>query len=358
MSDLTLILILIAVVAAAGGGLLVMMRAERARAQAILQMGQLAEAVVGLNRAQAELSGQMKAVQSQVAERLEGLTKGLNEGLTLQTEKTGKTLQTLHERLAVIDAAQKNLSSLSQNVVDLQSLLANKQSRGAFGQTRLEDLVKDVLPPANVAFEETLSNGKRVDCLIRLPNPPGSIGIDSKFPLEGYRALLEAQEEEQITKARRQFTTDTQKHVRDIAEKYIIPGETSDWALMFLPSEAIYCEIQANFPDVVEDAFRRKVAIVSPTTLWATLNTVRAILKDARMREQASLIQKEVEVMLEDVARLDGRVANLSRHFDQTVDDVKQIRISTEKVLKRGEKIKDAALEEEVETPPLVPPPA
>ena len=334
-----------------------MFRAERGRAETVAQMTQMAEATGRLTAAQAELAGQMKTVHTNVSERLDGLTKRLGDGLTEQTEKTGKTLLGLQERLAVIDAAQKNLNQLSQNVVDLQGILANKQARGAFGQVRLEDLVKDALPPANVAFEATLSNGKRVDCLIRLPNPPGSIGIDSKFPLESWRALQEKQDDEQMVRAQRAFRADLQKHVKDIAEKYIVPGETADWALMFLPSEAVYAELHTNFPEVVDDAHRRKVAIVSPTSLWATLNTVRAVLKDARMREQTSLIQKEVETMLADVGRLDTRVGNLQRHFGQATEDMNQIRISTERVRKRGEKIQDTDLGEDEPSAPLAPPP-
>ena len=356
MNELYLALagVLLSVVAIA----VIVIRGERARAEALAQMAQLSQAAESLTRAQAELSGSMKMAQAAVNERLDGLGKRLADSLVDQTEKTGKTLQTLHERLAVIDSAQKNLTDLSQHVVDLQGILGNKQSRGAFGQIRLEDMVRDVLPAANFIFEATLGNGKRVDCLIRLPTPPGSIAIDSKFPLEGYRALMAAQGDDALVKTRRQLAADVQKHVRDIAEKYIVPGETADWALMFLPSEAVYAEIQANFPEVVEDAHRRRVAIVSPTSLWATLNTVRAVLKDARMREQAGLIQKEVEIMLEDVARLDIRVGYLQKHFDQVSEDVKGVRISTEKVMKRGEKIKDAALDDDmIAAPPLAPPP-
>ena len=356
MNELYLALagVLLSVVAIA----IVVIRSERVRAEALAQMTQLAQAAKDLERSQAELTGSMKMVRTEVNERLDGLNKQVAGSLVEQTEKTGKTLQTLHERLAVIDAAQKNLTDLSQHVVDLQGILGNKQSRGAFGQIRLEDMVRDVLPAANFTFEATLGNGKRVDCLIRLPNPPGSIAVDSKFPLEGYRALMAAQGDDALVKTRRQLAADVQKHVRDIAEKYIIPGETADWALMFLPSEAVYAEIQASFPEVVEDAHRRRVAIVSPTSLWATLNTVRAVLKDARMREQAGLIQKEVGIMLEDVKRLDIRVGFLQKHFDQVSEDVKDVRISTEKVMKRGEKIKDASLDDDtIAIPPLAPPP-
>jgi DNA recombination protein RmuC len=357
MTETLLVLGAVVLVFLAAGA--VFLRGERARAEALAQMTQLAEAARGLSQAQAELGGKMQMVQSLVNERLEGLSKRLGDGLTEQTEKTGKTLQTLNERLAVIDAAQKNLTDLSRNVVDLQAILGNKQARGAFGQVRLEDLVSDNLPTANFAFEATLSNGTRVDCLIRLPNPPGSIGIDSKFPLEAYQALMQCETDEQAVKARRVLIGDVQKHSKAISEKYIIPGETADWALMFLPSEAIYCEIQANFyTEIVEDAHRRKVAIVSPTSLWATLNTVRAVLKDARMREQADLIQKEVGMMLKDVGLLDKRVGNLQRHFDQTTEDLREIRTSSERITKRGEKIKDASLEEAVPATPLAPPPA
>jgi DNA recombination protein RmuC len=230
-------------------------------------------------------------------------------------------------------------------VVGLQDILSNKQARGAFGEVQLHDLVANLLPPSAYALQATLSNRNRADCLLKLPDPPGPLVIDAKFPLESYRAIRDAGDKAAAVQAARAFSLDVRKHVRDIQEKYIIAGETADSALMFLPSEAVYAELHANFANVVEDAFRRKVWIVSPTTLWATLNTVRAILKDVRLREQAGRIQSELQAMADDVTRLDDRVAKLQRHFEQSVDDVRQIRISTDKVTWRAARIDLAQLE-------------
>ena len=217
-------------------------------------------------------------------------------------------------------------------------------------------LVTNALPPSAYAFQATLSNGRRVDCLLHLPNPPGSICIDSKFPLESYQALQAAQNEQEKIEATRRFKADVLKHIKDIAEKYIIPGETAESALMFLPSESIYAELHANFTDVVEKSYRAKVWIVSPTTLMATLNTVRAVLKDARMREEAGRIQKEVLTLLQDVGRLDKRVENLDRHFTQTSKDIRDIQITTGKITKRGEKIEEIQIGDESPAEDLAPP--
>jgi DNA recombination protein RmuC len=211
----------------------------------------------------------------------------------------------------------------------------------------------DVLPASIYEFQCTLSNGKRADCVLRLPNPPGSFVIDSKFPLESFRALREAQDDTARTVAGRAFSADVLRHVRDIAEKYIVAGETAESALMFLPSDAVFAELHANFPEVVQRSYRERVYIVSPTTLWATLTTLRAVLKDVRMREQAGLIQKEVRALLEDVRRLDDRTAKLQTHFNQAVEDVRQVRISTEKVAKGAEKIENVELGESAQAPRL-----
>ncbi|MCW8860926.1 MAG: DNA recombination protein RmuC, partial [Rhodospirillales bacterium] len=314
------------------------------------------EAAERLAANQAELAGRLTQLndnQGQIIrtleERLEAVSKRLGDGLTQHTDRTGESMKQLHERLAVIDAAQKNLTDLSTQMVGLQDILSNKQSRGAFGEFQLNDIVSNLLPPSAYELQATLSNGKRVDCLLSLPNPPGAIAIDAKFPLESYRALHTAKEEPVRIQAAKVFATDVGKHVRDISEKYILPGETAEWALMFLPSEAVYAELHANHGNIVENAFRLRVGIVSPTTLMATLNTVRAILKDARMREQAGLIQKEVQTLLEDVARLDGRVESLQKHFDQAARDIDQIGTSSRKISGRGEKI--MALELADDTP-------
>jgi DNA recombination protein RmuC len=279
-------------------------------------------------------------------ERLNQVAQRVGESLHKQAVDTANTMGDLKERLAIIGKAQENITKLSADVVGLQEVLSNKQARGAFGETQLADQVRNALPPSAYAFQATLGNGSRVDCLLTLPNPPGCIAIDSKFPLEGYHALRNARDERERLEARRAFAADVLKHVNDIAAKYIIPGETAESALMFLPSEAVYAELHAELPEVVEKSHRARVYIVSPTTLMATLHTIRAVLRDAQMREQAGLIQKEVAAMGDDVARLDTRVARLQQHFGQAEEDLRQIRVSTEKVQKRAVKIQELDLDE------------
>ena len=318
----------------------------------VRHQGELAERMAA---AQAELSGRLQQSQSGVSERLDQLSRRVGDGLNQQTEKTGKNLKQLAERLAVIDRAQQTITDLSQQMVSLQDILSNKQSRGAFGEIQLQDLVTTTLPPSAFNFQVTLSNSKRADCLLRLPNPPGPIAIDSKFPLESFQALQVAEDDPARVQASRAFSADVITHVKDIAIKYIIPGETADSAMMFLPSEAVYAELHANFRNVVEESFRRRVWIVSPTTLMATLNTVRAVLKDARMREQAGVIQTEVVKLLDDAGRLDQRVDRLQNHFDLAVKDMREIRISTDKIVKKGEKIEDLHFADETPADDLTP---
>lgn len=285
------------------------------------------------------LNEQKIAILKMVDEKLLAVTKSVGEGLQQNAVKTNQTLTDLRERLAKIDVAQQKISSLSEQVVSLQEVLSNKQSRGAFGEIQLNDLVISILPPSAYSFQAVLSNGKKADCLLNLPNPPGAIVVDAKFPLESYQALRNAQNEREKSDAERFFRASVIKHIKDISEKYIVNGETAESALMFLPSEAIYAELHANFVDVVETSYKAKVWIVSPTTLMATLNTVRAILKDAYMREQAGVIQKEVGLLIDDVSRLDERIDNLGRHFKQANDDIDSIKISSSKISKRIEKI-------------------
>lgn len=277
-------------------------------------------------------------------EKLLAVTKSVGDGLQQSTTKTTETLHDLRERLAKIDVAQQKISTLSEQVVSLQEVLSNKQARGAFGEIQLNDLVKSILPPSAYEFQVVMSNQKRADCVLKLPNPPGTIVIDSKFPLESYHALRVAESEREKLEAERFFKASVLKHIKDISDKYIITGETAESALMFLPSEAIYAELHANFCDVVESSYRAKVWIVSPTTLMATLNTVRAILKDATMREQAGVIQKEVGVLVDDIGRLDERIENLSKHFDMASRDIGEIKVSSGKITRRIQKIEDFEL--------------
>ena len=346
--DLVLILaVSLALVLGALAVLLLRGRGAGAAAEIAGRLTQMAESQAATQAQLAErLQAQERALTKAVEERLVDFSKRIGDRLQESATQSQTTLSDLRERLAVIDKAQKNITELSTQVVGLQDILANKQARGAFGEIQLRDIVEKILPPSAYAFQVTLGNGKRADCLLQLPNPPGPIAIDSKFPLESYEALRAAREEPAITVARRALAADLRKHVRDIAEKYIVPGETAESALMFLPSEAVYAELHASFREVIEESYRARVWIVSPTTLMATLNTVRAILKDVRMREQAGLIQTEVQTMLKDVARLDGRVGKLQNHFDQANEDLRQIRISTEKISRRGTQIAEVEIEE------------
>ena len=287
------------------------------------------------------IAEQKLSVQKIMDEKLLAVTKSVGEGLQKTTDKTTETLHDLRERLAKIDVAQQKISNLSEQVVSLQEVLSNKQARGAFGEIQLNDLVTSILPPSAYEFQSVLQNGKRADCLLKLPNPPGSIVVDSKFPLESYHALRNAANDREKLEAERFFKASVTKHIKDISDKYIILGQTAESALMFLPSESIYAELHANFTDVVETSYRSKVWIVSPTTLMATLNTIRAILKDAKMREQAGVIQKEVGVLIEDITRLDKRIENLSNHFNQAGKDIEEIKTSSRKITNRIDKIEN-----------------
>ena len=311
------------------------------------RLSQFADSQVAAQGNLAErMQTQERLLMRTLDERLTQVSQRVSESLHKQAVDTANTMGDLKERLAIIGKAQENITKLSADVVSLQEVLSNKQARGAFGETQLADQVRNALPPSAYAFQASLGNGSRVDCLLTLPNPPGCIAIDSKFPLESYHALRNARDDRDRLEARRRFSADVLKHVNDIASKYIIPGETADSALMFLPSEAVYAELHAELPEVVEKSHRARVYIVSPTTLMATLHTIRAVLKDAQMREQAGLIQKEVAAMGDDVSRLDSRVAKLQQHFGQAEEDIRQIRISTEKVQKRAVKIQELDLDE------------
>jgi len=330
-----------------------------------------------LARAQADLGAQLRHLSDQnvtaigqISERLQqqerDLTKNLDARLAEVTRRVGETLQKqtaesaatmgdLKERLGTIKAAQDKITELSQQVVSLQDVLTNKQARGAFGETQLMDLVQAALPPNAYGFQQKLSNGKMADCLLKLPKPPGPIAVDAKFPLESYNALRAAQDEDARTVARKAFSADVLKHVKDIAQKYIIPGETADSALMFVPSEAVFAEIHAELVNVVEQSHKARVYIVSPTTMMATLHTIRAVLRDAQMKEMAGVIQKEVQMLGQDVRRLDDRVDALQRHFHQAEKDVRDIRISTEKIAKRSDRIADVDLGDETPVEALEP---
>jgi DNA recombination protein RmuC len=230
-------------------------------------------------------------------------------------------------------------------------VLDDKHARGVFGEVQLNDIVLDALPKSAYDFQVVLSNGKRADCVIRLPNPPGPIVIDAKFPLSAYMEMMNADNDTDRARHAKQLAADTRKHINDIADKYILFGETSDSALMFIPSEAVYAELHAHHPGVIELSHKRKVFIVSPTTMMATLTTVRAVLRDVKMREQAGLIQVEVVTMMTDVSRMMERVRKLEGHFDLAQRDVTDIRISADKVASRGSKIEALELTDEGDSP-------
>ena len=309
-----------------------------------------------VSEANAKAQTNMLALMEQ---RLAQVQQQLSENMHGSARRTAQSLGDLQQRLASIDKAQEKITKLSGDVLRLQDILSNKQTRGAFGEIQLHDIVIKALPQDSFTMQATLSNGRRADCIIHLPNPPGPIAIDSKFPLEAYEAMRRASTEADLAEAARQFRTALRKHIKDISEKYIIEGETADGALMFLPSEAVYAEIHANFPDLVRESFAARVWIVSPTTCMATLNTMRAILKDARMRAQAGSIRRELGLLYQDVDRLGTRVENLDRHFGQAAKDLSEIKISSEKAGRRARRLDNFDFEElapsEAE-PPLVPP--
>ena len=319
-------------------------------AELAIRLSQMTEAQAAQQAQLAQtLQAQERSLAKSVDDRLQLLSGKIDTTLEKSTKNQKTTLDELKERLVRIDTAQKSLTELSSQVVGLQDILSNKQARGAFGEVQLQALVESAMPPGSYTFQAPLGNGKRADCLLDLPNPPGPIVVDAKFPLEAWRALQSAETDTERKEAERAFRRDVAVHVKAISEKYIVPGETADTALMFLPSEAVYAELHTNFGDSVDAAHRAKVFIVSPTTLWALLNTMRAVMKDVRMKEAAGIIQTEVLTMLQDVDRLDKRVDHLEKHFQLAEKDIKDIRTSADKVKKRGDKIQDIQLDE-VET--------
>jgi DNA recombination protein RmuC len=288
------------------------------------------------------LEGQT-ALQTMLAGRMDALDLRLGASLKETADKTAETLGGIQTRLTVIDEAQKNITDLSGQMVSLQDILANKQARGAFGQQQMEAIVSDALPAGIYEFQGTLSNGNRPDCMIRLPGVKTAIIIDSKFPLEGF-ALLRAAADGERKGAVARVRTDVLKHVKDIAGKYLIAGETQAPAIMFVPSESIYADLHEFCPEVIREAQRAQVVVVSPNILMLAIVTVQTVLKDARMREQASLIQKEVGTLLNDVRLLGDRVNKLQTHFTQADGDIRNIVISTGKIISRGEKIEKVEL--------------
>lgn len=305
----------------------------------------------------AELSGSLQSFASQAQgntvhlqrtldERLDAVGQRVGVGLHEQAERTALSLGQLNERLAVIDAAQKNITSLSTEMVSLKDILNNKQSRGAFGQGRMEAIIKDGLHASSFEFQATLSNGTRPDCVIILPDSSLRLVIDAKFPLESYSAIKAAGDDGVRKAAEVRLRSDMAKHVKDISEKYLLSGETHETAIMFVPSESIYAEIHEYHDDIVQKAHRSRVILASPNVLMLLVQTMQAIFKDVTMRDQAHIIKAEVGKLMEDVGRLKERASDLRRHFDLANVDLEKLGASTDKIIKRGTRIESLDLEE------------
>ncbi|WP_047307354.1 DNA recombination protein RmuC [Rhodopseudomonas palustris] len=322
-----------------------------ARGSAARRTAEIDQRLALLMRAQHEANGRVDAMgralagrQAEMAramsERLDSVTHRFGQSLTQSTRYTMQSLQALHERLGIIDRAHDNLTELTDQVTTLRDVLANKQARGAFGQARMETIVQDGLPKGSFVFQYTLSTGKRPDCVVLMPDQP-PLCIDAKFPLEAVTALREARTDEERKSASQRLRIDVMRHVDDIASKYLIPGETQDTALMFVPSESVYAEIHDGFDDVIQKAYRARVVLVSPSLLMLAIQVMQQILKDARMRDAADQIRTEVLSLSDDLARLRERVTKLQTHFGQVNDDVRQILISADKIERRAARIEE-----------------
>ena len=343
----TLLIALVALMVGAGLAALVCLALTRARTATGLAAG--GDRVDELARLQTDAAARLETMlgmlakaqvqlQYAVNERLDSVSHRLGESMEKTKQQTTENLQKLNERLAVIDSAQKNITDLASQVTSLQSVLANKQQRGAFGQGRMEIIVQDGLPKDCYQFQFTLKNGKRPDCAVFLPDGRPLV-IDAKFPLEAVTALREAKSDDERQQASQRLRQDLGRHISDIADKYLVPGETQDLALMFVPSESVYADLHDGFDDIVQKAYRAKVVIVSPSLLMLAIHVIQQIQKDARMREAADKIHAEVGHLMDDLKRLHERVLKLQGHFGQANEDVRQILISAEKIEKRGTRI-------------------
>ena len=330
--------------------------AEREAARAAETERHLADVM----RLQSEMTGRMQTMAEIFGRGTTNLAQLVNDRLDAQGQRVGQAIQEtstktteslskLHERLAVIDRAQTNITALSSEIVSLQSILSNKQTRGAFGQGRMEAIIGDGLAANAYAFQATLTNGRRPDCLVFMPNGAPALVVDAKFPLESWQRITEAQTPDELKQAMAGFRTDMSVHVRAISENYLIAGETQDTAFLFVPSESIFADIHERFEDVVQRAIRARVVIVSPSILMLSIQVVQALLRDVRMREEAHKIQKEVRELLLDVGRLDERVRKLQTHFQQASNDIGDIVTSSSKVARRGERIEAMDFEEQRE---------
>ena len=299
-----------------------------------------------LRNASAQLTSSVELLTKTTDSRLEQISGKVNERLEEGFKQTNETFVNVMQRLATIDEAQKKIDGLTSNVVSLQELLGDKRSRGAFGEIQLEGLVRNILPPSTYEFQFSLSNGNRADCVLKLPAPTGMVAVDSKFPMENYHRMFEMEVgDSDRLQARRQFRADVRKHVEDISNKYIIAGETSDGAVMFVPAEAVFAEIHAYHAEIVDYAMQRRVWIVSPTTLMAVLNTARAVMKDVATREQVHIIKDELGKLGKDFARFDERMRKLADHIRQAHEDAEKVRISSDKISKRFSEIERVELD-------------
>ncbi|OQP84920.1 DNA recombinase [Rhizobium rhizosphaerae] len=337
---------------------------RRGRAHAAEQ-----ERIDRLLTAQAEMQSRMATLtevfgtrQSElnraIGERLDGMGQRIGSSILQQTQATHENLRRLQERLTAIDSAQANIQTLARDMAGLQQILSNKQTRGAFGQQRMETIVADGLPQGAYTFQATLSNGARPDCTIRMPNGQPALVVDAKFPLEAWNTLRSAQDEAVKRQAAQQFRRDMEVHIRDIATKYLLPGETQDTAFLFVPSESIFADIHEHFEAIVQKAQRARIVIVSPSLLLLSIQVIQAILRDASMREQAHLIRDEVVHLMADLGRLDERVRKLQGHFLASQRDVEDILISSDKLRKRGGRIEALELDTQGPAPVASPPPA
>jgi DNA recombination protein RmuC len=351
--------------------LIAMMRGGSARRREAEAARELQEAIetrfAALAQSSAELNGRVAGMAEWlgsrqtdlarvVADRLDSVGARLGAGLETQAQTTGENLGKLNERLAVIDAAQARLTEMTREVVSLKDILSNKQARGAFGQARMEAIVRDGLPAGAYDFQFTLSNRARPDCVIRLPGDARLLAVDAKFPLEGFSALRAARDDEARKTAQARVRADIGKHVKDIAERYLLPGETQDIALMFVPSEAIYSDLVEHFDELVQKAHRARVVIVSPTLMMMAINVAQAILRDARMQDEAQAIQAEVGKLVNDVRMLTERASKLETHFRQAQEDLAGVGAASARIARRGERIEsmDFSREGEAEPPDLM----
>lgn len=295
------------------------------------------------------LTSHLQMLTEEIRTHLNNLTHQVQNKLTEGFEKTSTTFMDVVKRLAIIDEAQKKITELSNHVVSLQDVLVDKKARGAFGEVQLNTLISNMIPSTHYQMQYTLSNQKRADCILFLPDPTGNVVIDAKFPLETYQRLSNSELGSADKKAlHQQFRQDIQKHIKDIAEKYIIPNETSDGAMMFIPAESIFAEIHANFPELIALSQRLKVWLVSPSTLMAVLTTAKAVLKDDATRKQVHIIQQHLHMLAGDFRRFENRMDKLSKHIDLAHKDVSDVNTSAKKITSRFQKIEavDLALEQ------------